>query len=386
MKQRSERADTKYILHSLFSIHLSYAGTMNNNTKVNASEFYVEYFGHRVEHLRQILPHLRAASDRILWTAGDSSLDNKYWFNSRAAAPRVYRDVLEPPQCKQDVTYWLNYLCENNAQGSCSRSSSSSAESNLLRQRTVAINTAVEATTLNERTFRLRPQDVFIRDNIQTQDVLIVSVGGNDVALMPCPCTIASILGLALCLPAACTERGCTVGTVPVDDCCCGCGPSLCSCACACPPCLGYNRHLFGTRIQKYIEKLVSKTKPSKILVCMIYYPDERNAPGWAGPALGALGYNRNPEKLQLLIRKAFDDAISKIRIPGTQVIPVPLFRVLDGKFSSDYVARVEPSPSGGRKMAEFILDLMDQHPNFQTSESGAEPTAPLTSYMQERS
>jgi hypothetical protein len=38
----------------------------------------------------------------------------------------------------------------------------------------------------------------------------------------------------------------------------------------------------------------------------MIYYPDENTAPSWAGPGLAALGYNKNPEKLQLMIRRAF--------------------------------------------------------------------------------
>lgn len=50
-----------------------------------------------------------------------------------------------------------------------------------------------------------------------------------------------------------------------------------------------------------------------------------------------------------------------KISIPGTEVIPLPLFNVLDGKNTDDYVARVEPSPQGGRKMAEYLLDTMDR-------------------------
>ena len=119
----------------------------------------------------------------------------------------------------------------------------------------------------------------------------------------------------------------------------------------------------------------------------MIYYPDERNTPAWAGAALDALGYNRDPEKLQLLIRKTFDEAVSRIHIDGSQVIPVPLFRVLDGKVSSDYVHRVEPSPTGGRKMAEFILDMMDQHPSNNNNYvyGATDPVAPGTAYVQDR-
>ena len=73
----------------------------------------------------------------------------------------------------------------------------------------------MEATTLNERTFSLRPQDRFLRDNVRSNDILIVSVGGNDVALCPTPCTIVSILGL-LSLPYKCIENGISIGSVPV--------------------------------------------------------------------------------------------------------------------------------------------------------------------------
>ncbi|KAL7568757.1 hypothetical protein ACA910_021749 [Epithemia clementina (nom. ined.)] len=341
---------------------------MSRSGTVNANSFYSEFRGHKVKHLRKILPNLRASTNRIIWTAGDSSLDNKYWFGRTASAPGHYQSLLDPAISKTDVTYWLNYLC---------------AQGDSHRQRTAAINAAVEASTLNERTYALRPQDVFLRDHIEEQDILVVSVGGNDIALQPCPCTIASILGLLFCMPTICLEKGRACGAVPIDDCCCGCGPSLCSCACACPPCLGYFRHMFGTRIQKYIEALTAKTKPAKVLVCMIYYPDERNTPSWAGPALGALGYNSNPSKLQLLIRKAYEEAISTIQIKGTHVVPVPLYRVLDGKQSSDYIARVEPSPSGGKKMAEFILDMIDRPPSTSSPPTMSNsPAAPLTTSM----
>lgn len=62
--------------------------------------------------------------------------------------------------------------------------------------------------------------------------------------------------------------------------------------------------------------------------------------------------------------------SFSKIHIPGTEVIPVPLYRVLDGKRSDDYVARVEPSAVGGRRMAEFLYRLATQDTNMK-------PTAP---------
>ena len=91
----------------------------------------------------------------------------------------------------------------------------------------------------------------------------------------------------------------------------------------------------------------------------MIYYPDEAETGSWADGTLGLLGYNSNPSKLQLLIRKTFEDAVSQIKIPGSTVIPLPLYELLDPKDSKDYCQRVEPSPQGGKKMADGILDLL---------------------------
>ena len=138
----------------------------------------------------------------------------------------------------------------------------------------------------------------------------------------------------------------------------------------------------------------------------MIYYPDEAQTPSWANPALGALGYNTNPAKLQMLIRKAYDEATrqvfdsektqetnlsthivkhlcSTIRIEGSEVIAVPLFNVLDGKRSEDYIARVEPSAIGGRKMAEFFLDLIETPTSSMSAENRV--NAPTSGLMADR-
>ncbi len=74
---------------------------------------------------------------------------------------------------------------------------------------------------------------------------------------------------------------------------------------------------------------------------------------------LSKLGYNKNPSHLQALIRKIFHFATEKISIPGTEVIPCPLYSRLHGRNTEDYCARVEPSASGGKKMAELILEAL---------------------------
>lgn len=48
--------------------------------EVNFQDYYGEWHGHKVKHLNKIYPKLRASSDKLIFTCGDSSLDNKYWY------------------------------------------------------------------------------------------------------------------------------------------------------------------------------------------------------------------------------------------------------------------------------------------------------------------
>ena len=119
--------------------------------------------------------------------------------------------------------------------------------------------------------------------------------------------------------------------------------------------------HLFGTRIQSYIDRLTSKQRPKMVGVCAIYFPDEQQGDSWAELPLSKLGYNSNPGKLQGLIQKIYEDAISRIKVEGTKIVPIALYDVLDGKNTDDYEARVEPSAVGGGKMAALFMDKMFQ-------------------------
>ncbi|GMH59221.1 hypothetical protein TrLO_g15038 [Triparma laevis f. longispina] len=307
--------------------------------------YYSEYHGHLVPDLSLVYQTLRSppspssssSSDQpLIWLAGDSSLDNKYWLREKAEAVGGYERVLEPSVMLKDVCYHLTKLSLTNP--------------NL----PITINTSVEATTLQQRNLGLLDQDKFIRDNLQPQDTLIISIGGNDIALSPSPCTIFNMLCLTWFTPQVCIENG--FGTaLPFDDFSCGCTTGILSNLLSFPFGLGYFIHLFKVRITAYINKLLNKTKPQKIVVCMIYYLDEKEGGSWADATLSTLGYNSNPGKLQSMIKKIYEQAISKIKIPGVEVVGCPLFEVLDGKDTRDYVARVEPSERGGEKMARLL-------------------------------
>ena len=221
---------------------------------------------------------------------------------------------------EQDVNYWVNREIVNRG-----------------IKNLACINTSVEASTVGERVNFLSkglwPQDKFIRDNIRKDDILIVSVGGNDIALRPSLRTILSMLTIMKSSEEAIkNNRAC-----------------------------GFKHfvRLFKNKIEKYLLKLTERCCPKEIIVCMIYYPDEVSDGSWADFAFNALGYNNNPQKLQLLIRKAFEMASKKIYIRGAKITPFPLFKVLNGKNHRDYIQRVEPSSQGGRKMANAFLDVI---------------------------
>ncbi|KAF2179465.1 hypothetical protein K469DRAFT_716254 [Zopfia rhizophila CBS 207.26] len=294
--------------------------------KINCSHFYAEWKGHPIEDLKTFHTFiLQQRPDKpIIYLAGDSSLDNKYWVPSSGASgeplpvevPEIYWNILNRPRPKPDIAFWLNHSLGNEA---------------------TALNTAVEESMLRERDEYLLPHDKFIRDHIRPEDILIVSIGANDVALRPTLSTIRHMLQLAWLTPKKYLESG-TASS------------------------LKYFKNMFGDRVQSYIERLIEKQKPRAVIVCAIYYPLEANAGqrSWADLQLKALGYNSYPSQLRMAIRKMYEIATQKIQIEGTTVVPCALYAVLDGKRKQDYTARVEPSSEGGRKMAAHFQELLD--------------------------
>ena len=79
--------------------------------------------------------------------------------------------MLRPPQAQvADVAYWVNRELERRG----------------LAGQLACVNTAVEESTLADRAGeKMLAQDEFVHDHIEAEDTLVVSVGGNDVALRP---------------------------------------------------------------------------------------------------------------------------------------------------------------------------------------------------------
>jgi len=294
--------------------------------KINTSRFYFEWKGHTIPDLTAF--HATTLSSRpnkpIIYLAGDSSLDNKYWVPSSGpsgeplpvSVPEIYHLTLDRPHPKPDIAFWLNHFMEDRA---------------------TVINTAVEASTLKEREHDLLEQDAFIRDHIRAEDILVVSVGANDIAMRPTLATMRHMLQLAWLTPRSSLEKGTAWS-------------------------LSHFTNMFKNQVEAYISKLVAKQKPSAVIVCMIYYPLEAGAStqkSWAGPQLGMLGYNRSPGQLQMAIRQMYWLATRKVVVEGVKVVPCALYEALDGKREGDYTERVEPSAEGGRKMALLLKEII---------------------------
>jgi hypothetical protein len=293
---------------------------------IDADDFAAPYHGHNPAHLRKLVPRLRQSVDGgrpIVWLAGDSSLDNKHWVKGGAPRPATqgYEAVLSPPLVPPDVAGLLNTeLARRSAPHAC-------------------VNAAVEESTLGERKrgAALLPQDEVLRELLEPRDALIVSVGGNDLALRPTTGTLAAMGALMYASPA-------------------------CAIAAGCAPGLAHLVHLFGPATGDYIRALCARAVPSLVVVCMIYYPQERRG-SWADAVLGAMGYDSpaGAAKAQAVLRQVFARGTARVTLPGVpRVVPLPLYEVLDAsRDSGDYVARVEPSERGGQKMAAVFADLV---------------------------
>ena len=225
------------------------------------------------------------------------------------------RFLSDPNVCKPDVAYWVNHTL-------VSRGLLSIA----------CINASVEEHSLSKG---LNAQNIILREYLQPNDTIVCSIGGNDIALAPSATTIAKMTWLTKFASRSGIADGSAAGLEHFFD-------------------------LFGKQTQNFLEQLVAKTKPRRIIVCMLYYLDENTeASSWANTALGLLGYNKDPTLLQLLIRTIYNHATCNIRIEGVEVIPLPLFEFLNGTNTNDYAQRVEPSPQGGCKIAHAIVGCL---------------------------
>lgn len=277
---------------------------------LDALEFYSNRNGHKPEHLYIV----RTIKKPKLYLAGDSSFDNKKWVNRNwFEATNGYEDLLTPPSMVGDICYFLNLYSEG---------------------KYFTINCASEDATVNDKTIKLNDSDAFIRDNIQSDDILVVSIGGNDIASKPSGDIMLNFAKVLLFTSIS------EIQSQPHKY-------------------LDSLIDLFLTKVKRYILKLIQNQKPKKIIICGIYYPCEMEQKSCFDTTLNLIGYNSNPGKIKVIIENIFKHAIQKINIEGVETIHIPMHNVLNSKDDKDYVERVEPSVQGGEKIAKKILEFI---------------------------
>uniref|UniRef100_A0A0G4HUF4 SGNH hydrolase-type esterase domain-containing protein n=1 Tax=Chromera velia CCMP2878 TaxID=1169474 RepID=A0A0G4HUF4_9ALVE len=308
--------------------------------KIRSQEFYAHWSGHEVAHLNAVIGHVRSATSdaAVLWLAGDSALDNKFWLSpnnptnvhkySRDAENAFHTDPLTDPSYTAEALNGYEGVLEGRMVRDVTYNLNAQASSR--KMSLVTVNTAVEASTLEGREVSLLDADEVIRDNIQPQDVLVVHVGANDILFS-------------------------TGGGLPSPE---------------------KLQEIFLVRLKNFVERLTEKTKPSLVVLCGTYYPGLEGGRSWATEALDALGYSKegDPSILKGLVDQVFTNFVSRVEVGGVKVVPLQLSAALDGSEEGAYVQRVEPSVQGGGKLAGLILDLVEKEKeNAVSEETGAE-------------
>lgn len=340
---------------------------------INAQAFYNEYHGHRIADLTALYQGLvrvrgpPSPTHHFVWLVGDSSLDNKYWILSqRVAAVNGYEQLLSPARSVPDIAHCLNAAFAQQEQQQQQQQQAGGAGGPQPHRFTV-INCSVEESTVGVRESgaKLLPQDAFVRDNVSPHDIVLCSLGGNDIALKPTVGTILSIGWLAKISSTVAVKTGTAWG-------------------------LGHLRSLFGEQYEGYLRALFAKTRPLMLVPSMIYYMDmNAKAESWANFTLGAIGYNAaaGQAHVQALIDRVYEENFVRRGVQIQQgvkiVAPVPLSLALDGKTTTDYVARVEPSATGGVKIAAlYAAHINRELAKFekQAASDGASGAAAATS------
>ncbi len=267
--------------------------------------------------LQKVVTALRndVGKTSLIFLAGDSTMDSKHWFREETTAVNGYETILAPPTMKLDLSYFANSLLDGSD--------------------TACVNCAVEEASLGGKE-HLSANDVIIRDNLGPNDVLVVSIGGNDIALHP---SVGTVFNMMKLLHMNSHDR---MMSDPLG-------------------CWGFPHFvwLFKDCLSAYINKLISKASPQKIVVMMLYYPCEVQTDDcWAAGSLNMMGYYSPAGRdfLQAAIRAIYVHVIQQLTFGSIPVETIPMFEVLNASDPSHYCAGVEPSPAANLLIAQALM------------------------------
>jgi hypothetical protein len=122
--------------------------------------------------------------------------------------------------------------------------------------------------------------------------------------------------------------------------------------------------------MNRYIEGLCSKNKPSLVILCLIYLVDLSffknlgSSDHWAKSTIEIFKYTTNPKILRDFIKECYElIKINFLMYKSINIIePCPLYEILDGLDAKLYLSGVEPSITGGKVMADRFVDQIKIH------------------------
>jgi hypothetical protein len=258
---------------------------------------YDNYYGHNIEILKKLVND----KNKYIYLVGDSVLDNKYWVKN--IKTEKVRDIFTVP----DIAYHINSLLDKDK------------SKDLNKKDYICINCAVEESKIESKNIlneheALNEQDKFVRDNIKDDDILVVSLGGNDIML-----SFKNILPLIKVLISSNYKDSENYKNL---------------------------LNIFNLGIENYVKKILGKHQ-SKVIVLFPYFPCEVYSESWGNFLLTGMMLFKH--KIKKLMKDIFED----ITYP---YIKIPLYEIFDSTKEEDYVQRLEPSYTGGLKIAKEIV------------------------------
>ena len=289
---------------------------MSEQIKITPDKFYSDTNGHSPKYLQTICNKFRQ-NKNFVFLAGDFTLDNKKAISKYVEAVNGYEEILHPPESIPDITFHLNTF------------------SSKLDNKNLIINCTTGNNTLNEHDFSskisMNQQDQIIIDNIKQDDILVISIGSNDIISKPTGDFISRLMKV-------CPDQ---TEYVNYDE-------------------LKYFAEYFYNNILTYIKQLCIKNVPKLIIICGAYFPSiTKGKSMWSNQVLDLIDYNVYPSKLQSVLSYLYNESLTKINIDGYNIKYITYSDILDGSDDDYYYNRLYLSNKGGyilsKKLWKFI-------------------------------
>lgn len=289
-------------------------------------KFYDPYYGHPLKILNFLKQEFEEKQFNFIYFLGDSTLDNKHWVrNKPQKSLPLFEKNLE--YMLPDISFFMNKkLYENNEKYICLNFA---VEENHLKNRN---------NSTNNNLIPLNGWEDYVSSNLTENDILIVSIGGNDLALK---LNIPIILNLCLSLFLS-------------DD-----------LLRKNPYLIYYILDIYKNYLKQFLLDIIKYKKPKMIVLCGVYFPCIDYQDSWCKNILNIMKYNvpSYRKNIHCVLEMLFEEGLKSLNsenipeLEGIEIKYIPLYKVLNCEDKEDYVAGVEPSVQGGEKMAEAFYN-----------------------------